>query len=178
MEHPMRPRRRAGLWAGAVGGLAALPCAAAPAQIPPPQIPPPPTQSPLPPVPTPPAQPEAPPGGFPTLNTTPYFRIVPMNEARTIGFFTSLFPDCASQGPVVARLLDAPKHGSVRFAAEASFPRYAPGSPLASCNARKVEGLKMTFEAAEGYEGLDAYRVLVIYPDGSATQLDVKVSIR
>jgi hypothetical protein len=101
-----------------------------------------------------------------------------MNEARTIGFFTSLFPDCSSQGPVVARLVDGPKHGSVRFASEASFPRYSPGSPLASCNARKVEGLKMTFEAAEGYEGLDAYRVLIIYPDGSATNLDVKVSIR
>ncbi|AWN54551.1 hypothetical protein DK412_25500 [Methylobacterium sp. 17Sr1-1] len=101
-----------------------------------------------------------------------------MNEARTIGFFTSLFPDCSVQGPVVARLVEAPKHGSVRFTAEASFPRYAPSSPLAACNARKVEGLKMIFEAAEGYEGLDAFRVLLIQPDGSATTLDVKVSIR
>ncbi|AWN49311.1 hypothetical protein DK419_25620 [Methylobacterium terrae] len=109
---------------------------------------------------------------------TPYFRVVPMNEARAIGFFTSLFPDCSVQGPVVARLVEGPKHGSVRFSVEASFPRYTPGSALAACNARKVEGLKMTFEAAENYEGLDAYRVLIIYPDGGATHLDVRVSIR
>jgi hypothetical protein len=101
-----------------------------------------------------------------------------MNEARAIGFFTSLFPDCSVQGPVVARLVEAPKHGSVRFSTEASFPRYAPSSSFAACNVRKVEGVKMTFEAAEGYEGLDAFRVLLINPDGSATNLDVKVSIR
>jgi hypothetical protein len=161
-----RLRRRAALWAGALACLAALPCAGASAQ---------PVPAPAP-APAPPAAPV--PGGFPALPATPFFRVVPMNEARAIGFFTSLFPDCSVQGPVVARLVEGPKHGSVRFSAEASFPRYAPSSPLAPCNTRKVEGLKMIFEAAEGYEGLDAYRVLLINPDGSATTLDVKVSIR
>ncbi|UHC14529.1 hypothetical protein LRS73_18465 [Methylobacterium currus] len=169
-----RLRRRAALWAGALAGLAALPCAGAPAQPAPAPVPAP-APAPAPPE----APPAAPgPGGFPALPATPFFRVVPMNEARAIGFFTSLFPDCSVQGPVVARLVEGPKHGSVRFTAEASFPRYAPSSPLAPCNTRKVEGLKMIFEAAEGYEGLDAYRVLLINPDGSATTLDVKVSIR
>ncbi|KMO37166.1 hypothetical protein VQ03_19625 [Methylobacterium tarhaniae] len=165
---------RAALWAGAVACLTALPCAGAPAQPAQPVPAAPPMPAPAPPE----APPGASPGGFPALPATPYFRVVPTNEARTIGFFASLFPDCSPQGPVVARLVDGPKHGSVRFTAEPSFPRYAPGSPLAACNARKVEGLKMTFEAAEGYEGLDAFRALIIYPDGSATNLDVKVSIR
>ncbi|SFU41489.1 hypothetical protein SAMN02799631_00556 [Methylobacterium sp. 174MFSha1.1] len=170
------PKRRRTL-AGALACLAALPCAGAPAQPAPAPV-----QAAPSPIPAP-APPEAPtaapaPGGFPALPATPYFRVVPMNEARAIGFFTSLFPDCSVQGPVVARLVEAPKHGSVRFTAEASFPRYAPSSPLAACNPRKVEGLKMIFEAAEGYEGLDAFRVLLIQPDGSATQLDVRVSVR
>lgn len=177
-----RPRRVAwtgsgAAWTGALACLAALPCAGAPAQPAPAPV----QAAPAPlPAPTPPeASPAAPaPGGFPALPATPYFRVVPMNEARAIGFFTSLFPDCSVQGPVVARLVEAPKHGSVRFTAEASFPRYAPSSPLAACNARKVEGLKMIFEAAEGYEGIDAFRVLLINPDGSATTLDVKVSVR
>ncbi|MFH6786508.1 MULTISPECIES: hypothetical protein [Methylobacterium] len=187
MPFRMRPRRAAP-WAGALAGLVALPCAGAPVQAPPVRVSPaqslpaqsPPAAEPAPiPAPAPPEAPQAAaPNGFPAVPATPYFRVVPMNEARTIGFFTSLFPDCSAQGPVVARLVEAPKHGSVRFAAEPSFPRYAPGSPLAACNARKVEGLKMTFEAAEGYEGLDAYRILIIYPDGAATHLDVKVSIR
>ncbi|PIK68955.1 hypothetical protein [Methylobacterium frigidaeris] len=176
MPSPKRPHRATPWWAGALAGLAALPCAGAPAQpVPAPAPAPAPTPAPAPPE-APPAAPA--PGGFPALPATPFFRVVPMNEARAIGFFTSLFPDCSAQGPVVARLVEGPKHGSVRFVAEPSFPRYAPSSPLASCNARKVEGLKMIFEAAEGYEGLDAYRMLIINPDGSATNLDVKVSIR
>ncbi|ACL55777.1 hypothetical protein [Methylobacterium nodulans] len=131
------------------------------------------------------AQPAAPPApvpppatDFPEIATTPFNRVVPMNEARTIGFFTALFPDCSVEGPVVARLLTKPEHGTVTLSQGSSFPRYAASSPLAPCNSRKVEGLRMVFEAAEGYEGLDRFSVLVIYPNGTATNLDVKVSIR
>ncbi|MFE1603115.1 hypothetical protein [Methylobacterium sp. ID0610] len=131
------------------------------------------------------AQPAAPPSPvpppaseFPEIAATPYNRVVPMNEARTIGFFTALFPDCSTQEPVVARLVSKPEHGTVTLTPGQSFPRYAAASPLAACNVRKVDGLKMVFEAAEGYEGLDRFRVLVIYPDGTASNLDVRISIR
>ncbi|GJD48491.1 hypothetical protein OPKNFCMD_1212 [Methylobacterium crusticola] len=181
---PDVPRRRtrgraaAARAAGALVLLAllALPCAGAPAppaappQAAPPDAAPPPAAVPAP--------PPAAGGGFPDLPLTPYYRVVPMNEARTIGFFTALFPDCSPQGPTVARLLTKPRHGSVTFTTDASFPRYGAASPLVACNARKVQGVRMTFEAEEGYEGLDAFRVLVIYPDGSASSLDVRVSIR
>ncbi|MCJ2036117.1 hypothetical protein [Methylobacterium sp. J-068] len=112
------------------------------------------------------------------IQTFPLTRVVPKGEARSIAFFSYLYPDCTSQGPVVARILETPRHGTVTFAATDSFPRYAAGSPLAACNAKKVPGLRMTHEAEEGFEGLDSYRILIINPDGLAVEYEVKVWVR
>lgn len=105
-------------------------------------------------------------------------RIVPRGEARTIGFYASLFPDCSSQGPVVIRMLTPPLHGRVTFESAQSFPQYAAGSPLAECNTRKVPGQRMIYEGKEGFEGLDSFRILVINADGIGYEADVKVAVR
>lgn len=130
--------------------------------------------APLDPVPpaTPPAPSPAPPPSFPLM------RVVPKGETRTIAFFTSLFPDCSAQGPVVVRTLDPPQHGTIVLAQAESFPRYAPGSPLAACNPRKVSGLKLSYTAEEGFEGLDTFRIFVINADGTGYESDVRVSVR
>ncbi|GJD72235.1 hypothetical protein [Methylobacterium goesingense] len=112
------------------------------------------------------------------IQTFPLTRVVPKGEARAIAFFSYLYPDCASQGPVVARILEPPRHGTVTFAETDSFPRYAAGSPLAACSAKRVPGLRMTHEAEENFEGLDTYRILLINPDGTAAEYDVKVWVR
>ncbi len=108
----------------------------------------------------------------------PLMRVVPKGEARTIAFFTSLFPDCSSQGPVVIRILDQPRHGAIDIAQGDSFPRYGVGSTLAACNTRKVPGLKLTYTAEEGFEGLDAFRIFVINADGTGYESEVRVSVR
>lgn len=118
------------------------------------------------------------PGSPMPIQVFPMARVVPKGEARAIAFFAYLYPDCASQGPVVARILEPPRRGTVTFAPTESFPRYAPGSPLAPCNARKVPGLRMTYETEEGVEGLDTTRILTINPDGTAAEYAVKVWIR
>ena len=108
----------------------------------------------------------------------PLMRVVPKGEARTIAFFTSLFPDCSSQGPVVIRTLDQPRHGAIDVAQGDSFPRYGVGSTLAACNTRKVPGLKLTYTAEEGFEGLDTFRIFVINADGTGYESEVRVSVR
>ena len=115
---------------------------------------------------------------FKGLEPTPYNRMVPVGERRAIGFFASVFPDCSSQGPVVMRLVRKPLHGTITFEESTSFPRYSAGSPVAACNAKRAPGMRLNYEAAEGYEGPDTFRVLVIYPDGTASDLDGHVSIR
>jgi hypothetical protein len=115
---------------------------------------------------------------FPALSTVSLQRVVPKDEMRTIGFYTYLFPDCSPQGPIVARLLTKPAHGTVRFEESSSYGRFAPNTPLSACSEKRVTGLRVQFEAAEGYEGLDAFRMLIINPDGTAFEVDGRVSIR
>ncbi|KAB1073132.1 hypothetical protein [Methylobacterium planeticum] len=124
------------------------------------------------------AAPAAAPAPEPVPPVFPMTRVVPKGEARMIGFFASLFPDCSTQGPTVVRVLAAPKHGRVDFAAADSFPRYGAGSPLVACNTKRVPGLKMVYEAEEGFEGIDTYRIFVINPDGTGFESEVKVSVR
>ncbi|GJD46978.1 hypothetical protein AFCDBAGC_4863 [Methylobacterium cerastii] len=139
---------------------AALPALGAPADPIPPAAPPPPSPQP------------PPPASFPMA------RVVPKGEARTIAFFTSLFPDCSSQGPVVIRTLDQPRHGAIDVAPADSFPRYGVGSTLAACNARKVPGVKLTYTSEEGFEGVDTFRIFVINADGTGYESDVRVTVR
>lgn len=129
---------------------------------------------------TPPASPPAnPPATEPqAIPTFPLQRVVPKGEVRGIAFFTSLYPDCSTIGPVVVRTLTPPGHGRVAFEGVDSFPRYGPGAPLASCNSRKVSGTRMTYEPDEGFEGADGFRLLVINADGTAAEYDAKVYVR
>lgn len=105
-------------------------------------------------------------------------RTVPREEARAIAFYSSLFPDCTSQGPVVIRLLSPPRHGKATIEAAQSFPQYIASSPLAECNAHKVPGQRIVYQGEEGYEGLDSFRILVINADGSGYESEIKVSVR
>ena len=160
---PIIPPITAPIAALAVLSLAAatLPALGAPADpIPPAALAPPPS-------PQPPA-----PASFPMA------RVVPKGEARTIAFFTSLFPDCSSQGAVVIRTLDQPRHGAIDVAPADSFPRYGVGSTLAACNARKVPGVKLTYTSGEGFEGVDTFRIFVINADGTGYESDVRVTVR
>ena len=126
-----------------------------------------------------PAASEAPaPAESETPTLFPLLRIVPKGEARTIAFFSSLFPDCSPEGPVVVRLLSQPKHGRAVTEDATSFPRYEPASPLAVCNARKVAGKRLVYEADEKYEGADTFRILVINADGSGFEASIKVLVR
>jgi hypothetical protein len=105
-------------------------------------------------------------------------RTVPRGEARAIAFYSSLFPDCTSQGPVVIRLLTPPRHGRTTIEPVQSFPQYIASSPLAECNSRKVPGQRIVYEGEQGYEGVDSFRILVINADGTGYESEIKVSVR
>jgi hypothetical protein len=142
---------------------------AAPAPVPPPPATPP-AASPVPPPATPPATPAIP--------SIPLLRVVPKGEARAIAFYASLNPDCSVIGPVVVRTLTPPARGRLTVEAADGFTRFGPGSPLAACNSRKVAGTRLVYEAQEGFEGVDTFRILVINADGSGYESDVRVSVR
>lgn len=121
---------------------------------------------------------EASPGHPVPIQVFPLTRVVPKGKARGIASFAYLYPDCTSQGPVVARILELPRHGTLTFAPLDSFSRYDAGSPLASCNAKKVPGLQTTYETEDGFEGVDTARILTINPDGIAAEYVLKIWVR
>jgi hypothetical protein len=125
----------------------------------------------VPPVTPPPPNPPEP----PTVNMN---RFVPSAEGRTIAFFASLFPDCTSKGPLVGRVTTKPKHGAVALAPTESFPFYGPNSPLATCNSKKVPGLGIIYRSEDDYVGEDHANILLIFPDGTATQLNILFLVR
>ena len=97
-------------------------------------------------------------------------RFVPSGEERTIGYVASLFPDCASRGPIVGRVIKAPAHGAVTFANAESFPNYAAASKLATCNDKKSSGLNVVYKAEDGYLGEDGAEIFLMFSDGTASE--------
>jgi hypothetical protein len=126
---------------------------------------------------TPPAAPATPPRP-PELRPVNLNRFVPTAEERTVAFYTSLFPDCSSKGPIVGRVMTKPDHGTVNFVPMDSFPSYGSASTLAVCNNKKVPGLNINYKSDDGYVGEDNATLLLIFPDGFASQLQILFLVR
>ena len=105
-------------------------------------------------------------------------RFVPTAEERMIAFYTSLFPDCSPRGPTVGRVTTQPQHGNVRFDQGKSFAFYNPSSSLANCSNKKVLGLLINYKSDDDFVGEDTAGLLLIFPDGSAAQVDVLFLVR
>jgi hypothetical protein len=130
-------------------------------------------------VPTPaPAPTPAPPAKLPDPPTVNFNRFVPTAEERSVAFYSSLFPDCSSKGPLVARITGKPQHGTLNFVPENSFPSYGTASTLAVCNNKKVPGLHINYKSDDDYVGEDQATVLLIFPDGFASQLHILFLVR
>jgi hypothetical protein len=114
----------------------------------------------------------------PELRPVPLSRFVPSAEERTIAFYSSLFPDCSSKGAIVGRILDKPGHGALSFVPTDSFPSYGTASTLAVCNNKKVPGINITYKSDDSYVGEDQASVLLIFPDGFASQLQILFLVR
>ncbi len=97
-------------------------------------------------------------------------RFVPTGEERRIGFVASLFPDCTSRGPIIARVTKAPAHGTVTSASADSFPSYVATNRLSSCNEKKSPGLDIFYKSEDGYLGTDEVTLFLIFPDGTAAE--------
>jgi hypothetical protein len=97
-------------------------------------------------------------------------RFVPAGEERTVNFVASLFPDCASRGPIVARVIRPPAHGALTFVDANSFPNYVATNRLSSCNDRKTSGLNVVYKAEDGYLGDDGADIFLMFPDGTAAE--------
>ena len=105
-------------------------------------------------------------------------RFIPTGEERTVGFVASLFPDCTSRGPIVARIIKEPAQGVMTFGNATSFPNYNATSPLSSCNNKKASGLNIDYKSEDGYVGPDGVDIFMMFPDGSAAEWHYLILVR
>jgi hypothetical protein len=105
-------------------------------------------------------------------------RFIPTGERRTLNFVASLFPDCASRGPIVARMMKAPSHGTLSFVDADSYPNYVATNPLSSCNGKRSSGLNIVYKAEDGYRGDDLAEVFLMFPDGTAAEWHYLIMVK
>jgi hypothetical protein len=105
-------------------------------------------------------------------------RFVPSGDERLVAFYPTLFVDCSQRGPTVGRITSKPAHGALGLTQGDSFAFYNPNSSMAGCSNKKVNGLLVTYKSDDGYVGEDNASVLLIFADGSASQLDLLFLVR
>jgi hypothetical protein len=86
-------------------------------------------------------------------------RVVASSKNQRIGFFTSVDPDCASNGEVEVRVTKQPEHGSAETRTATNFPNFSKENIRSKCNDRKVRGVQINYKSAEKYVGSDELAV-------------------
>jgi hypothetical protein len=112
------------------------------------------------------------------LQKKQYTRVVASGKNRQIGFFTSLNPECTSNGDVELRITKQPEHGTVETTTTSNFPGYPKENIRYKCNDHRVKGMQANYKSAEKYVGDDAFDLLVLFPAGTAWEVHYDMSVR
>jgi hypothetical protein len=91
---------------------------------------------------------------------------------------TSITPDCALLALPVARIVQEPAHGTVRFLRQNIFPSYRPNDPHAGCNKVKVPGIVAEYTPAAGFVGADFVILEYIFKDGRDDELKFSITVK
>jgi len=112
------------------------------------------------------------------LQKKQYTRVVSSGKNQRIGFFTSLTPDCVSNGEVEVRVTKKPEHGTVETTATTYYPGYPKENIRFKCNEHKVKGIQVNHKSAEKYTGKDEFDLLILFPSGTAWEAHYDLDVR
>ncbi len=90
----------------------------------------------------------------------------------------ALARDCSPLGPVEAKVVTQPDHGTVAIAKGMAFSNYTPGDPPYLCNAKKSPATLITYRSAPGFSGQDTAAVQIFFPDGHAPTMLFHIDVR
>jgi hypothetical protein len=76
------------------------------------------------------------------------------------------------------RRCSQPEHGTIEITTATNFPSYPKEHVRYKCNEHKVKGMQINYKAAEKYVGDDAFDLLVLFPNGFASEVHYDVSVR
>jgi hypothetical protein len=116
--------------------------------------------------------------GIEGLESQTFTRVVASGAKQRAGFYYSLNPDCSANGDVNVRVTKQPEHGTLENLATTNFPGYPKENIRSKCNQHKVKGVQVNYKAAEKYTGNDEFDLLVLWPNGFASELHFEISVR
>ncbi|HET7020316.1 MAG TPA: hypothetical protein VFI58_06345 [Xanthobacteraceae bacterium] len=111
------------------------------------------------------------------LKTTEYTRHIPAGKQRTLDNFGYLNPDCTLVEDTDTVISKEPEHGSAVIAVIERFPAYAKDNIRSKCNEKKMRMPVLTYKAAVGYAGTDAFEVLSVSSNGVANLFRYTIKI-
>ena len=71
-----------------------------------------------------------------------------------------------------------PEHGTVEIVPAENFSTFAKDNVSFKCNARKMSGFNVNYKPSEEYRGPDEFTVLVLWPNGYASEAHFKMVVR
>jgi dienelactone hydrolase len=96
------------------------------------------------------------PGQTARIDGVPIFgKAMKPNTPAMIQQFVSLSPDCAPQAMPTVKLVQPPAHGDMTTEVVEDFPDFPPTSPLAGCNGRRTQMLRLNYKSSSGFNGVD-----------------------
>ena len=111
-------------------------------------------------------------------------RYAPAGKSRTVWFVYGAHPDCSS---ILTKTIDVktdikttkePEHGTVEIVPSENFPAFAKDNVRSKCNVRKINGFNVNYKSSGGYVGPDEFTVLVLWPNGLASQAHFTMIVR
>ncbi|WP_086612066.1 hypothetical protein [Acetobacter indonesiensis] len=88
------------------------------------------------------------------------------DASNELNNWVDLNPDCSVRGFYRISLLSGPTHGKASVQQAQVYPRYPKGSQVYACNMHPADGVKLVYQPAKGYRGLDVIKLQVSTPQG------------
>ena len=106
------------------------------------------------------------------------YKVIPAGSTAKVGFHYIVRADCRSEGTTTVNVVTPPKGGEILTAPGSGHTHFAARSKFARCNGRLMPGTDILYRASPDFTGTDSFVVEDVYPDGTARQFPMTVSVR
>ena len=106
-------------------------------------------------------------------------KFVPSGTKRPVYFvINNIQADCDSIGQTEIRTVVKPEHGYLEFIVGQQFMQWPKDHHLFKCNAKKIPGTVINYTSDRAFSGDDATELLMLFPDGSAAQVQLQLHVK
>ncbi|HEY2677909.1 MAG TPA: hypothetical protein VGI65_13135 [Steroidobacteraceae bacterium] len=93
-------------------------------------------------------------------------RVVRSGARQLINFYSSIAPNCESNGYPQVALFIPPRHGQVSIERGENYPNFVRANVRSACNQTLSPSIQVYYRSVANFHGTDAFSVRIQYPDG------------